>query len=143
MNWNAFSAIGTTVAAAVGIIGLLLNLYDKIRGLSICFQSQPSFKIFISNMSLRSVYITKINCSVKKDIFYEKCFEGPEAMCLPPATAQCILLDNKELLKNYCEVSLNVLCENDDESEIKITVFDNYNRKYKIKEHVLIKMLYD
>ena len=29
MNWNALSAIGTTLATVVGIVGIWINLCDK------------------------------------------------------------------------------------------------------------------
>ena len=69
MNWNAISAVGTILAAVVGIAGIWLNLWDKTKKLNINFETVPRFKIYLSNNSLRTTIITKIICSVNSNIF--------------------------------------------------------------------------
>ena len=64
MNWDAISAVGTILAAVVGIAGIWLNLWDKTKKLNVNFETVPSFKIYLSNNSLRTTVITKMMCSV-------------------------------------------------------------------------------
>ena len=35
MNWDAISAVGTILAAVVGVAGIWLNLWDKTKKLNI------------------------------------------------------------------------------------------------------------
>ena len=141
MIWNVLASIGTVLAAVVGIVGIWLNLWDKNRRLTINFRMIPSFKIYLSNTSLRSVMITKIICAVNDHVFYVHYFEGLEEVCLPPATTQEILIEKSELLNAYCKLSINVLCQNNEEDKINIVLFDNYGRWYKIKENITVSML--
>ena len=60
MNWNAVSAIGTTLAAIVGIAGIWVNIWDKTKKLHVNFKAVPHFKISLSNDSLRAVAIIKM-----------------------------------------------------------------------------------
>ena len=52
MNWSAVSAVGTCLAAFVGVAGIWLNLWDKTRKLNIYFEAVPNFKIYISKEPL-------------------------------------------------------------------------------------------
>lgn len=69
MNWDAISAVGTILAAVVGVAGIWLNLWDKTKKLNTNFETVPSFKIYLSNNSLRTTVITKMMCSVKTYVF--------------------------------------------------------------------------
>lgn len=141
MIWNILSSIGTILAAIVGMVGIWLNLWDKTRRLTVDFRMIPSFKIYLSNTSLRSVVITKMVCSVNDHVFHVDYFEGLNEICLPPATTQDILLDKSELLNSYCKLSMNVLSQGSEKDKVEIVVFDNYGRKYKIKEDITVAML--
>ena len=44
MNWNAISAIGTILAAFVGVAGIWLNIWDKYKKLNISFEMIPTAK---------------------------------------------------------------------------------------------------
>lgn len=140
MVWNIISAIGTVLAAIVGIAGIWINLWEKCRRLIVDFRTIPTFKIYLSNTSLRSVSITKMICSVNNHIFYVNYFDGLNTICLPPATMQEISIDKGELLNSYCQLSMNILCENDEEDSVKIMIYDNYGRKYTIKEEITVAM---
>lgn len=139
--WTILSSIGTAVAAIVGIIGVWFNLWDKTRRLTVDFRMIPSFKIYLSNTSLRSVVITKMVCSVNDHVFHVDYFEGLNEICLPPATTQDILLDKSELLNSYCNMPMNLLCQNNEKDIVKIIIFDNYGRKYRIKEDITVAIL--
>lgn len=139
--WNILSSVGTVVAAIVGIIGVWLNLWDRTRKLTVDFRMIPSFKIYLSNTSLRSVVITKMVCSVNDHVFYVDYFEGLKAIYLPPATTQDILLDKSELLDSYCKVPMCVLCHDNEKDIVKIVIYDNYGRKYTIREDITVAML--
>ena len=141
MIWNVLTSIGTVLAAVVGIVGIWLNLWDKNRRLTINFRMIPSFKIYLSNTSLRSVMITKMVCSVNDHVFHVDYFEGLNEICLPPATTQDILLDKSELLNSYCNMPMNALCQNNEKDIVKIIIFDNYGRKYRIKEDITVAIL--
>ena len=141
MIWNILSSIGTVLAATAGIAGIWLNFWDRTRRLTIDFRMFPSFKIHLSNTSLRSIVITKMICSVNGHVFYVDYFEGLRTICLSPATTEDISLDKNQLLNSYCELSKNLLCQDNEKDKIKIFIFDNYGRKYRIKEDITIAML--
>ena len=143
MIWDILSSIGTILATIVGIIGIWLNLWDKTKKLTVDFRMIPSYKIYLSNTSLRSIMITKMVCSVKDHVFYVNYFDGMNAVCLPPATTQDISIDTSELLNSYCKLSLNILSQHNESDEIKIVLFDNYGRRYKIKDRMTLTMLID
>ncbi len=70
MDWNAISAIGTILAAFVGIAGILLNIWDKYKKLNVSFEIIPTAKVYISNNSQKTVAITKMLCSVNDHVFF-------------------------------------------------------------------------
>ena len=141
MILDILSSIGTILAAIVGIVGIWLNLWDRTRRLTVDFRMVPSFKIYLSNTSLRSIMITKMVCSVNDHVFYVDYFEGLKAICLPPTTTQDILLDKSELLNSYCNMPMNFLCQNNEKDIVTIIIFDNYGRKYRIKEDITVAIL--
>jgi len=131
MNWDAVSAIGTILAAVVGVAGIWLNLWDKTKKLNTNFESTPSFKIYLANNSLKTTVITKMMCSVKTHIFYVEYFEGLKELTLPPATTQSIDIIKQDIHDAYCKARLCAKCTPND--EVIIILCDNYGRKYKIK----------
>ena len=131
MNWNALSAIGTTLATIVGIVGIWLNLWDKTKKLHIHFETVPNFKIYLSNNSLRTIAITKMICCIGTHIFYVKYFDGLQELILPPATTQNIDIIKQDVYRAYCETNMSAICTPND--NVKIILYDNYGRKYKIK----------
>ena len=131
MNWDAVSAIGTILAAVVGVAGIWLNLWDKTKKLNTNFESTPCFKIYLANNSLKTTVITKMMCSVKTHIFYVEYFEGLKELTLPPATTQSIDIIKQDVHDAYCKAGLCVKCTPND--EVIIILCDNYGRKYKIK----------
>lgn len=141
MVLDILSSIGTILAAVIGIVGVWLNLWDRTRRLTVDFRTIPSFKIYLSNTSLRSVMITKMVCSVNDNVFYVDYFEGLKAICLPPATTQDISIDKSELLNSYCNLSMNILSQGSEKDKVEIVIFDNYGRKYRIKEDITVEML--
>ena len=45
MNWDVISAVGTILAAVVGISGIWLNLWDKTKKLNINFETVPMISL--------------------------------------------------------------------------------------------------
>lgn len=131
MNWNAVSAIGTTLAAAVGIVGIWLNLRDKSKRLNISFQTVPDLKLYLANNSLRTVVITKMICSVKTHIFYVKYFQGSKELIILPAMTQSVDIIKQEIHDEYCKTGMCSICNAND--EVCIILYDNYGRKYTVK----------
>ena len=136
MNWNALSAIGTTLATIVGIVGIWLNLWDKTRKIHIHFETVPNFKIYLSNNSLRTIAITKMICCIGTHIFYVKYFDGLQELILPPATTQNIDIIKQDVYRAYCEINMSAICTPND--NVKIILYDNYGRKYTIKTDLSI-----
>ena len=131
MDWSAVSAVGTCLAAFVGIAGIWLNLWDKIRKLNIFFEAVPNFKIYISNNSQRATMITKIHYSVKTHTFHVESFSGLRELTVPPATTKSIYVPKQDIHNAYYQAKINAICNPDD--KIVITLYDNYKRKYIIK----------
>lgn len=131
MNWDAISAVGTILAAVVGVAGIWLNLWDKTKKVNTNFETVPSFKIYLSNNSLRTTVITKMMCSVKTYVFYVEYFEGLKELTLPPTTTQSIDIIKQDIHDAYCKARLCAKCAPND--EVIIILYDNYGRKYKIK----------
>ena len=136
MNWDAISAVGTILAAIVGIAGIWLNLWDKTKKLKTNFETVPSFKIYLSNNSLRTTVITKMMCSVKTHIFYVEYFEGLRELILPPATTHSIDVIKQDIHDAYCKTKMCALCNSDE--KVKIILCDNYGRNYIIKTDLSI-----
>ena len=131
MNWEVVSAIGTCLAAFVGIAGIWLNLWDKTKKLNIYFETVPYFKIYISNNSLRATVITKMQCSVKTHVFYVESFEGLQELSVPPATTKNINIIKQDIYDAFLQRKMQAICNTND--EVIITLYDNYGRKYIIK----------
>lgn len=131
MDWNALSAIGTTLATIVGIVGIWLNLWDKTRKIHTHFETVPNFKIYLSNNSLRTIVITKMLCCIDAHIFYVKYFDGLQELILPPATTQNIDIIKQDIYCSYCKTNMRAICKPND--DVKIILYDNYGRKYTIK----------
>ena len=143
MNWNALSAIGTTLAAIVGVVGIWLNLWDKTKKIYTSFDPVPSFRIHLSNNSLRTVAITKMICCIGTDAytFYVEYFDGLRELTLPPATSQNIDIIKQDVFRSYCKTNTCAICKPND--KIRIILYDNYNRKYTIKTNLSIGAFQD
>ena len=136
MNWNALSAIGTTLATIVGITGIWLNLWDKTRKIQAHFEMVPNFKIYLSNNSLRTIVITKMICSINTHVFHVEYFEGLSELTLPPATTQYINIIKQDIYRAYYKTNMCAICNPND--KVKIILYDNYGRKYTIKTDLSI-----
>ena len=136
MNWNALSAIGTTLATIVGIIGIWLNLWDKTRKIHTHFEMVPDFKIYLSNNSLRTIALTKMIFCVNTHLFYVEYFNGSKELNLPPATTQSIDIIKQNVYRAYCKTNMCAICNTND--KIKVILYDNYGRKYTIKTNLSI-----
>lgn len=136
MNWNALSAIGTTLAAIVGVAGIWINFYDKKRKIHTNFERVPSFKICLSNNSLRTVVITKMIYCIETHVFRVEYFEGLRELALPPATTQNIDIIKQDVYRAYCKTNMSAICSPND--NVKIILYDNYGRKYTIKTDLSI-----
>lgn len=136
MNWNALSAIGTTLAAIVGVAGIWINLCDKKRKIHTNFERVPSFKICLSNNSLRTVVITKMIYCIETHVFRVEYFEGLRELALPPATTQNIDIIKQDVYRAYCKTNMSAICSPND--NVKIILYDNYGRKYTIKTDLRI-----
>ena len=97
MDWNSISAIGTALAALVGVADIWLNLWKKRKRLSVNFHATPPFKLFISNTSYRSIMIVKLIYSVNGHEFYTEYFEGENEVCLLPATSRILYISQDDL----------------------------------------------
>lgn len=137
MNWNALSAIGTTLAAIVGVAGIWINLCDKKRKIHTNFERVPSFKICLSNNSLRTVVITKMIYCIETHVFHVEYFEGLRELALPPATTQNIDIIKQDVYRAYCKTNMSAICSPND--NVKIILYDNYRRKYTIKTDLNIE----
>lgn len=126
MNWDAFSAVGTVLAALVGIAGIWLNQCDKRKKLMVTFETAPEFCVYASNSSLRSVIITKMVCSIDDHFFYVKLYDGLHEVCLPPASVKKIEVRTSEIYDEYLKSHLDALCNPKD--EVVIIIYDNYGR---------------
>ena len=136
MNWNALSAIGTTLAAIVGVAGIWINLCDKKRKIQTYFEMLPNFKIYLSNNSLRTIVITKMICSINTHVFHVEYFEGLRELVLPPATTQNIDIIKEDVHGAYCKTNMCVICNPND--KVRIILYDNYGRKNTIKTDLSI-----
>ena len=136
MNWNALSAIGTTLATIVGIVGIWLNLWDKTRKVHTHFETVPDFKIYLSNNSLRTIAITKMIFCANTHVFHVEYFNGLKELNLPPATTQNIDIIKQDVYRAYCKTNMSVICNAND--KVKIVLYDNYGRKYTIKTDLSI-----
>ena len=136
MNWNALSAIGTTLATIVGIIGIWLNLWDKTRKIHTHFEMVPDFKIYLSNNSLRTIALTKMIFCVNTHLFHVEYFNGLKEFNLPPATTQSIDIIKQNVYRAYCKTNMCAICNTND--KIKVILYDNYGRKYTIKTNLSI-----
>ncbi len=131
MDWNIISAIGTILAAFVGVFGIWLNILDKQRRLDVQFELIPNAKLYISNNSQRSVAVTKIICSIDEHIFYVEYFEGLQEIYLLPATSKSVFLKKDEIYSSYFRHQIESICN--PERKVSIILYDNYNRKYELK----------
>ena len=111
MDWNIVSAIGTTIAAFVGITGIWLNIYDKKKKLDVHFEMIPSPKIYLSNNSTRSVTIIKMIYSVNNHVFHIEYFEGLHELVLLPSTTQTMSLTKKDIFDSYYRHQMDSLCD--------------------------------
>lgn len=131
MNWNAISAIGTILAAFVGVAGIWLNIWDKYKKLNISFEMIPTAKVYISNNTQKTVAITKMLCSVNEHIFFVEPFDGLKEVYLQPATTKSIQLATQDIYESYFRYQMDSICNSDE--CIVILIYDNYGRKHKIK----------
>ena len=131
MNWNALSAIGTTLATIVGIVGISLNLWDKTRKIHTHFETVPDFKIYLSNNSLRTVVITRMICCIDTHVLRVEYFDGLKELTLPPATTKNIDIVEQDIYKSFCGQNLSAIRNPND--KVKFILYDNYDRKYIIK----------
>ncbi len=136
MDWNAISAVGTILAAIVGVAGIWLNLWDKTKKLNTNFETVPSFKIYLSNNSLRTIVITKMMCSANTHIFYLEYFEGLKELTLPPSTTRSIDIIKQDIYNAYCKNKICAFCPQNE--KVEIILYDNYGRKYTIKTELSI-----
>lgn len=136
LNWTALSAIGTTLATIVGIVGIWLNLWDKTRKIQAHFEMVPNFKVYLSNNSLRTIAITKMICSINTHVFHVEYFEGLSELTLPPATTQNINIIKQDIYRAYHITNMCAICNPND--KVKIILYDNYGRKYTIKTDLSI-----
>ena len=131
MDWNAISAIGTILAAFVGIAGILLNIWDKYKKLNVSFEMDLTAKVYISNNSQKTVAITKLLCSVNEHIFFVEFFDGLKEMYLQPATTKSIQIETQDIYKSYFQYQMDSICNFNE--HIDIMIYDNYGRMHKIK----------
>lgn len=131
MNWSALSAIGTMLAAFVGIAGIWLNLLEKNRRLSVEFEITPYFRLVICNNSLKTVAISKVYFSQKDHIFYFQYLAESGTLEIPPKTINNIKIDKSAVYQSYFDHKIDALCNPNE--IIVIHVFDSFGRGYKIK----------
>lgn len=130
-DWSAITAVGTSLAALVGIAGIWLNVWEKTKKLNTNFEAVPSFKLYLSNNSLRTTVIIKMMCCVKSHIFHVEYFTGLKELILPPATTRTIDIVKKDIHDAYCQAQMSAICNPND--KVKIVLCDNYGRKYTIR----------
>ena len=136
MDWNIVSAIGTILAAVVGVIGIWINVWEKQRKLNVKIDFVPDAVIYISNNSQRTVAITKIIYSVDNFIFLVEYLTGLDKLYLLTATTHSIKINKQNVYNSYVQHQMDLLGCND--KQVIITLFDNYDRKHRIKTRVSI-----
>ncbi len=140
MDWNIVSAIGTILAAVVGVIGIWINIWEKQRKPNVKIGFVPDAVIYISNNSQRTVAITKIIYSVDNHIFLVEYLTGLEELFLMPATTHSYKINKQNVYNSYIQHQMDLLGCND--KQIIITLFDNYDRKNRIKTGASIDIFY-
>lgn len=139
MNWEAITAIGTILAAFVGVIGIWINLHEKTKRLSIKFEYIPRVSLYIANNSMRAVIITKIVFSVKQHVFYVDMRDGLSEINIQLGSVDKVYFAGEDIIKKYNESQVAVLCNPSD--RIEIIISDNYRRRYRVKTDLTIGML--
>lgn len=136
MDWNAISAIGTVIAAFVGVAGIWLNIWEKKKRLDVQFEMIPACKVFICNGSSRTVLITKMTCKVGVHVFYARYFDDGKETTLPAFTTKTIKIDKQAICDSYFQYQMDSLCALNE--KVEIVLFDNYGRRYKIDTNMPI-----
>lgn len=136
MNWNMLSAVGTIVAAFVGVAGILISVLEKRKRLNIVFEMIPNYVIVISNNSTRPIAITKLTIASNGHIFYVEFFQGFNEFIVQPSTIKHLYLSEERIHAEYYRLNMPALCNPKD--KIEITLIDNLNRKYRIKQDLTI-----
>lgn len=131
MDWNIVSAIGTVLAAFVGVAGIWINFWDKHRKLNIKFELIPNAKLYISNNSQRTVAITKLLFCVKDHIFFAEYFDGLKEIYLQPATTTSFSINKKDVYNSYFQHQTETFCNLNE--NVNIILYDNYDRKHMVK----------
>lgn len=136
MDWNIVSAIGTILAAVVGVIGIWINIWEKQRKLNVKIDFVPNAIIYISNNSQRTVAITKIIYSIDNHMFFVEHLAGLEELYLMPATTHSYKINKQNVHNAYIQHQMDLLgCRH---KQIVITLYDNYDRKHQIKSNYSI-----
>lgn len=136
MNWSAIAAIGTILAAAVGVLGIIINLHEKTRRLTLEFSYISSMVLYITNPSLRSVIITSIAMGAKGHFFYAEESKGVHTIKIAPGEMEDIIFNMAKVKQQYQDEGIQALCKPKD--RIEIIVRDSYKRRYRVKTELTV-----
>ena len=137
--WTVITAIGTVAAAFVGIVGIWVNYYEKHRRLIINVNMFPKPTVYLCNSAASTILITKIRCYAGNSLVDAKPFIGDEELRIAPYTTYSCSLDMDEL---RCSVSPFIECKICKDSDtIKLELFDNYRRRYKVNTGLTVDAL--
>ncbi len=134
INWNAITAIGTIMAAFVGIAGIWMNLWEKKKRLKVTFEMVPYFSVFLCNNSLRTIMVTKIVGFVGDSVFYVNTYDGLHEVVLPPSSVKKIEINTSKIYDEYYRCQMDALYNPNE--DIVLALYDNYGRKYKVNTKI-------
>ena len=140
-NWSAVSAIGTILAALVGIIGIWLNIFDKKRKLDITIDNAFRDKIYICNNSVKTVRVIKMIGLISGCSFYAEHFDGLDEIVLHPSEMKTLTIDTKTVYNNFYASKMDAICNSND--PVELILQDNYRRKYRINTGIGIAFFKD
>ena len=127
--WEILTAVGTVGATVFSAIGIWFSLWKEKRKLRVFYQSKTN-EIYISNVSSLTCIVYSVSFFAKDKKFYEDFNQ----IKLFPSETISIKLDKSKLLKKYTEQSFDVLCDNKDDSKVRVVLSDSLGRTYKLNE---------
>ena len=130
-NWDALSAIGTIIAASVGMIGILINVFEKIKRLTVNYNFVPKPVVIVCNNSNRPVVLLKMNYFCGGHLFFSKYYSDEEEIVLSSLSAKSVPIELEKAVKSIYGLGLDKIISPSDKIELKL--YDGYKRGYRIK----------
>lgn len=138
-KWSAVAAIGTVLAAVVGILGIIFNTLEKTRRLEIQIKYASLLTLLVNNPSLRTVIITSVAVGTKEHCLYTEKRDGLRTIKVAPGALVEVILNKDDVIHQYKDIGLASLCNPED--KIEIIVRDSYNRRYRVRTELTVDTL--